>query len=539
MVRTGDEARRNGFGVAFGTGYGLQRYGTLRRSMVVLGIQNGMCRHGKKIMKRLVEILVLVLLAMPAAEARRMTMAEVIEAARMQSVAALEARHAFISDYWAWRSYKASRLPSLHFYGDIMNYNRSLVLLQNYEDGTLRYASTNNLQNSLGLRIRQNVTFTGGVLTAYSDLSRIDQFGMDRSLSWYSQPVTLSYTQPLFAYNQFKWDKLIEPKEYEKGRRTYVEAMEQITIEAVKAYSDLILARTDNEIARTNYENTVRMHDVARERLSLGSVTRDEYLQLELRMLNDSISMNETMVAVRDAQMNINSLLGYDESVEIDPELPDKLPNLELDYEMVLSRSLENSKFDLENEINILNAQAAVAKAKADRGISMTLNARFGLSNTAPKMEGAYRNPLDQEVAGLTFSIPVFDWGLGRGKVQKAKAAEAVVRAQVQQSENDYRRSIYTAVGQFNNQRRQCEVSRRAREISEERYSLMMDKFREGNASVTDLNTAQSEKDAALQKYVSDVSNYWTFYYKLRQYALYDFMSGKDIDVNPEEMVEK
>lgn len=49
-------------------------------------------------MKRLVEILVLVLLAMPAAEARRMTMAEVIEAARMQSVAALEARHAFISD---------------------------------------------------------------------------------------------------------------------------------------------------------------------------------------------------------------------------------------------------------------------------------------------------------------------------------------------------------------------------------------------------------------------------------------------------------
>ena len=79
MVRTGDEARRNGFGVAFGTGESPQRYGTLRRSMVVLGIQNGMCRHGKQIMKRLVEILVLVLLAMPAAEARRMTMAEVIE----------------------------------------------------------------------------------------------------------------------------------------------------------------------------------------------------------------------------------------------------------------------------------------------------------------------------------------------------------------------------------------------------------------------------------------------------------------------------
>ena len=448
-------------------------------------------------MKRVL-IIVLLFVTM-LGRAQQMTMPEVIETARRQSVAALEARQAFISTYWAWRSYKASRLPSLHFYGDIMNYNRSLVLLQNYEDGTLKYASTNNLQNSFGLRVRQNVTFTGGVLSAYSDLSRIDQYGMNKDLSWYSQPVTLSYTQPLFSYNQFKWDKLIEPKEYEKGRRTYIESMEQITIDAVKAYSNLILARMNHEIAQTNYDNTIRMHDVARERLSLGSVTRDEYLQLELRMLNDSISINETMV--RDAQMDLNSLLGYDESVEIEPVLSEDLPDVIMDYDMVLERSLNNSKFDLENEINILNAQSAVAKAKADRGITMTLNARFGLSNTAPKIDGAYRHPLDQEVVGLSFSVPVFDWGLGKGKVQKAKAAEAVVRAQVQQSENDYRRSIYTAVGQFNNQRRQCEVSRRAKDIASERYSLMMEKFRNGNASVTDLNTAQSENDTALQRY--------------------------------------
>ncbi len=488
-------------------------------------------------MRRLLTVY-FILVASVSGWAQQMTMSEVISTARRQSVAALEARQEFISVYWAWRSYQASRLPSLHFYGDLMNYNRSLVLLQNYEDGTLRYTSTNNLQNSLGLRIRQNITFTGGTLTAYSDLSRIDQFGMEKALTWYSQPVTISYTQPLFAYNEFKWEKLIEPKEYEKGRRAYIESMEQITIDAVEAYSTLLLARMNHEIARTNYENSAKMHDVARERLSLGSVTRDEYLQLELRMLNDSISINETMVTVRDAQMNLNSLLGFDESVEIEPVLPENLPDVVMDYEMVLDRSLRNSTFRLDNEIDILNAQSAVAKAKADRGITMSLNARFGLSNTAPELPGAYKNPLDQEVAGLSFSVPIFDWGLGRGKVQKARAAEAVVRAQVEQSENDYRRSIFTAVGQFNNQRRQCEVSRRAMNIASERNTLMMDKFRSGNATVTDLNTAQSESDSALQKYITDISNYWLYYHKLRQYSLYDFINGADIDVSPEEMTE-
>ena len=166
----------------------------------------------------------------------------------------------------------------------------------------------------------------------------------------------------------------------------------------------------------------------------------------------------------------------------------------------------------------------------------MSLNARFGLSNTAPDIVGSYKNPLDQEVVGLSFSVPIFDWGLGKGKVQKARAAEAVVRAQVQQSENDYRRTIFTAVGQFNNQARQCSVSRRAMKIAAERYRLMMEKFRNGNASVTDLNTAQSENDSALQKYINDVSNFWTYYFRLQKYALYDFRAGKDVDV--EELVD-
>lgn len=465
------------------------------------------------------------------------SLSEAVRTAREQSVESLEARQAFISTYWAYRSYKASRLPSFNLYGGLMNFDRSLTLMQSYEDGSFNYVNSYNLQNSLGLQVKQNVTFTGGTLSVYSDLSRIDQFGMDRKLTWYSQPVTVSYYQPLFTYNQFKWDKKIEPKEYEKGKRQYMESMEQITINTVRAYHSLILARMNNDIATSNYANTGKMLSVARERQVLGSVTRDELLQLELRMLNDSISINETAVAVREAQMVLNSVLGYDESYEITPVLEENLPDVYVDYDLVMAKALENSTFNLDNEINLLNAEAAVAQAKASRGISMSLNARFGLSQTAPDFGGVYSDLLDQEVVGLSFSVPIFDWGLGKGKVQKAKAAQEVVRAQVQQSENDFRRQIFTAVGQFNNQRHQCSVSKRAMLIAHERYELMMEKFRSGKASVMELNTAQSENNTALQKYITDVSNFWEYYYTLRQYTLYDFIKGEDIYVNVNEML--
>ena len=484
-----------------------------------------------------VTAIILAFFATSVSAQEKMTLPEAIHTARTQSVEALQARQAFVSTYWAYRSYKASRLPSFYLYGDMMNFDRSLTLLQNPEDGTLNYVSSNNLQNGIGVQMNQNITFTGGTLSVSSDLSRIDQFGNNKSLTWYSRPVTVSYYQPLFTYNQFKWDKKIEPKEYERGKRDYLESMEALTINAVYAYHNLLLAKMNNEISQSNFENSGNMLRIAKERLQLGDVTRAEYLQLELRMLNDSISINETAVQVREAQMMLNSLLGYDESFVIDPVLEEELPDIQMDYDLVMYKSLANSSFSLDNELSLLNAESSVAHAKASRGFSFALNARFGMSQTGPEFPQAYKELLDQETIGITFSIPIFDWGLGKGKVQKAKAAQEVVRAQVQQRENDYRRQIFTAVSQFNNQRQQCQVSRRAMLIASERYELTMHRFREGNASVTDLNMAQTENDSALRQYISDISNFWTFYYALRQYTLYDFINGRDLEIDVKEMI--
>ncbi|MBS7289263.1 MAG: TolC family protein [Bacteroidales bacterium] len=470
--------------------------------------------------------------------AQEMNLDNVIDIARSRSVPALAAKSEFVSSYWAWRAYQASRLPSLYMYGTLGGFDRSLRLLQSAETGNLIYKPNYNMENSIGLQAVQNITATGGTLYLYSQLTRIDQFGDNARASWYAQPLNLSYKQPLFAYNRFKWEKRISPKEYEKAKRNYIESLEDINLKAVDLYFNLMLASRNLSVAESNFLNTSKMLDIAARRLSLGTVTRDDYLQLELRMLNDSISINENRVELSKARMELNSLLGLDESYEIVPVLDEELPDIIIDYNQVLEKSGSNSSFELGGEINMLNAEAAVEQAKADRGITMQLNATFGLTNTSDDLPAVYKNLLDQEVLGLTFSFPIFDWGQGRGKVKKAEAAADVIRATVEQERNDRRITLYTAVGQFNNQRQMCSVSRRAEAIARERYELVMEKFRNGNATVTDLNTARSESDEAIRKYVNDLNNYWTYYYTLRRYTLYDFVNGRDLDVSFEEMTE-
>lgn len=467
------------------------------------------------------------------------TLEEAIAAAQEQSVDAMMARHTFLAAYWEFKSFKASLLPSLNLTAGLAQFDRSLRLLQNAQTGDMNYVSNYNLQNSIGLNIRQNISFTGGTLSLNSDLSRLDQFRPQHNKTYYSQPVTLAYTQPLFAYNQFKWDKKIEPQKYEYAKRQYIESMEGVTASAVDMFFGLLLQKTKYDIACKNYENTRLLSSIAGERLKLGTVTQDEVLQLELRMLNDSLSINTNKTSMREQQINFNSLLRLRENVDVEPVLDTLIPDLVLDYSTILDKALRNSSFTLNNDIAVLQAEAEVARAKAQRGATATLSARFGMSQSSDVFSKAYKGLLDQEVVGLTLSFPLFDWGMGRGRVRMAEARSELARTEAEQKENDFRREIFTLTEQFNNQRSQFEVARRARDIADRRYDIAMDNFRRGTISVTDMNTAQSERDQATEAFIAALADYWKYYYSLRRKTLFDFASGYDIGAEFDKMIKK
>ena len=142
-----------------------------------------------------------------------MSLQEVIETAHSQSPSAILARHNFIVNYWQFRTYKAQFLPSLNLQGSLGNYNRSLVSLQDAQTGEIGYLENNTLSNSLGLSIDQNIPFTGGSVSVITSLNRLDQFSPTDKITYNSQPVRITLSQPINAYNSLKWEKKYRTQE--------------------------------------------------------------------------------------------------------------------------------------------------------------------------------------------------------------------------------------------------------------------------------------------------------------------------------------
>lgn len=476
--------------------------------------------------------------AMPVAaqQVRTLSLVDAIEMAKRNSYAAQVARYSFLGQYWNYRSYRAELLPSLNLSGGVMEFDRSIVEVRDPDTGRISYVDNNSLSNELSLSVNQNIPFLGGTLSLQSSLARLDQFDYDMK-TYNTVPLILSYTQPIKAYNALKWRKKTAPLEYENARRAYLEAMQDITINVTNLFFTVLSAQEDYRQSVADLEDRTRLMEIAKKRLELGTTTKSELLQLELSQLNAKMSVNTSGLTLRTRLFDLFSYLRMLDYGNVELLPPYYMPDIVMNAETVLDKAYGNSTHTLAQQLNLLESQRSLAEAKANRGLQVELRGRVGLSQSANDFPAAYRRLKDYETVGLTMSIPVYDWGMGKGKVRMAKMELEVTKTKIEQANMEFAHDVRTKVLQFNNQAEQCRTSVRAQDIAAERYDIMKKRFENGAVTVTELNTARDEFESAKHQYLSQLQQFWTDYYGIQKLTLYDFIRKEDVRVDFDELI--
>ena len=469
--------------------------------------------------------------------AQQLTLSSAIQIAQENSYDAMVARLSFMSQYWSYRSFRAELLPAVSLSGGLLQFDRSMVEARNSDDGRISFVENNSMGNSVSLSVDQNIVPLGGKLSVQSYLYRLDQFSYDSKI-YNSQPIRLSYTQPLRAYNSLKWQKKTEPLKYENAKRTYLENMEEVAIEAVRLFFEVLAAQSTYQQSVSTLKDRQYLFEIAKKRLDLGTITKSELLQLELSLLNAQVDANNNELTLKSQKFQLFSYLRMFDYDKIDLIPPYSIPDICVNADDILQKALANSTHTLQQKIKRLESEMLLAQAKANKGLQVQLNSEIGFNQTANHFNNAYRDLKNNEIIGLTVYLPIFDWGVSKGRVKMAEADLEVTKTQLEQAHETYMQDIRTNVLQFNIQSSQCQNALRAQDIADERYGITKQRFEAGTVTVTDLNTAQQESESAKAQYIRQIHTFWTNYYNLRKTTLYDWVSHRDLSADFDSIID-
>ncbi len=454
--------------------------------------------------------------SMPA-DTLHLTLAEAVRLAQQQSADALAARHSLESAEWSFRYYKANYLPSLSLTSSPM-LNRQVSSITQ-PDGTNVFVRQNQLSTDLQVDISQNVWLTGGTFFVRSNLYRQDEFEQGTH-SYSSVPFSIGYRQSLFGHNSLRWARRTEPLRHRIARKQYAETMELVASRASIYFFTLASAQTNLDIARQNYAVSDTLHSYARHRYERGGITENEMLQLEVNKLSEETNSLNAEADVEDAMLMLRSYLGIKEDVVLSV-VPDTLIHaVTLDADEVLELALRNNPDPERLQLNIEESKSALSAAKASRGLKADLYVQFGLSQTGSTVPEAYKRPLNQQYVSLSLSLPLLDWGRGKGQVRVAKSRLELTQTQSEQAMQEFRLNVLKMVRQYNLQAYRVKIAYRTQETALRRYDVARWLYLQGRTSLLELSTSISEKDNAQRAFISALQTYWSLYYGLRSMML-------------------
>lgn len=471
----------------------------------------------------------ILLFHLATAQTRPLTLEQVVELAKTQSVAAKRAETQRETNYWEYRTFLSGFRPQLSLDGSLPSFTRSFVEVQQ-PDGTIAFQPVSNNNSLLNLALSQNIARTGGSLFVQHQLQRFDDFRRNNTI-YNGIPFSIGLQQPLFRFNPMKWDRRTEPLRYEEGTQQATEARERVALDATERYFDLLVAQVNLQIAETNRRNTDTLYQIALEKLRLGRISKNDLLQLQLGLLTARKDLASARQTAEVATFQLKSYLSYRDEQPLDLVVPTQLRTFDVNIKIALREAFANRSDAIAFRRRLLEAERDLDKARRDNGLNATLNAAFGLSNRGKRPADVYIRPQDREFVEIQFTLPILTWGRAQARTETARANQRLTVQTVEQDQLTFEQQIYTQVTLIPMLRQQVELTTEADRIAQERYGIAQERFLLSDLSVTDLGIAIQDKDRARRDAILALRDYWQAYYTLRLLTLYDFETNQKIGV--------
>lgn len=430
---------------------------------------------------------------------------------------------------YQYLSWQASRKPQLSLESTPVSYQRYMT--QRYLSAEDRdvYRQQRMFYSQAGIYATQTMESWGGEFYGSTQLGFLRSLGDDDKTQFMTVPIKVGYKQDLLFFNPLKWNRQIEPMKLTLAEKTLAYGIETTSEEAVGKFFTLALAQEQLRMAEEYLASCDTIYSIAERRYRIASISKAELSILELQKTNARTTLANARISRSRAVQDLATYLGMERSTDIELIIPAVMQNLHVDAKEAIQHARENNPQYLSSREAVTEARRDAERARIEKNFSVSLDASVGLNQVADRFADAYRHLLSQDMATITLSVPLKDWGKRKNAYLAARSTvEAKERAE-QEAARDTELDVVLTVADFNERQDIVETARQALTIAEDAYAQTLQRFIKAQADAYSLSVAQSHWQTARQNQIASLQNYWLTYYHLRRLTLFDYQRHQPI----------
>lgn len=391
--------------------------------------------------------------------------------------------------------------------------------------------TSENFESNTTFSISQPILPTDGTI------SLINEFGWSNNNSTNAQNESevffnnlyLNLNQPLFTYNRLKLELRQLELNLENAKINY--AMQRLNLEknVTEYFYNVYMTQMNLNIAKEELTNTQKSYDIIVNKVNAGLAAKEEQYQAELNLATAKSTVQNREVSLENAKDQLKLYLGMDlfEDIVI---LADISANpVPVDLDLAIENGL-NSRMELrQREIDVETSQFDLIETKSSNEFMGELNLRIGITGDDKRLNKIFDQPTRSPSVGLTFNVPIFDWGERKARIAAAEASIKSQELNLSQEKKQIIVDIRQVYRNIQNQLTQIDIAEQNERNAQLTYEINLERYENGDLTGMDLNLYQTQLSEQKIAYSQALINYKIELLNLKIQSLYNFETKEAI----------
>ncbi len=417
--------------------------------------------------------------------------------------------------------------------------------MQRFEDSLgVYYTPIKQAIYSSRLSINQPLPTDGKIYLSSGIYSTSDYF-RDRNTVQFN--TRIGFEQPLeaiYSYNRIQASLKRARLSYEQSEKRLKRAQLDLKYEVSQLFYNLVSSKEELKIAKQTLDYQKEAHELAQNKYKAGVIAEVEALEMEIDLAEAENNYSIAQSNVQAHEDLLKQMLGIKLSDELELNYNLDYDKVFVDLEEAIERGLKYRLEIRESEISRELAEINLQQTKVRGQIRGSVEGYYDFIgvgendiNIAYKttVEGAMENMVDRRGnrgISLNISIPIWDWGVNKARVNAAKASIRKADYSIKNEEVTVRRDIRKTVNELRSALRRLELLEKNVTVAEKSFEISTQRYANGDINSQTLALNRNRLNQASTTHLRAFITYKLKLADLTRKTFYDYEKDEAVAGN-------